>query len=98
MDCFHVGNLGRADNGWNVEIAERAFGRADAHRLVGKAHVKAVAVRFRVNRHRGDPQFLAGADHTQGNLTPVGDQDFVEQPFGRKIAAGAPDAGFQVGK
>jgi hypothetical protein len=27
---------------------------------------------------RLDPHFLAGPDHAQRNLTPVGDQDFIE--------------------
>jgi hypothetical protein len=31
-----------------------------------------------IDRHRGDAQFLAGADDADGDLAAVGDEDFVE--------------------
>ena len=61
MDGVDVGDLRRADDRRNVEIAARALGRPDADGLVGEAHVRAVAVGLGVDGDRLDPQFLAGA-------------------------------------
>ena len=46
--------------------------------LVGEPHVEGVAVEFGVDRDGGHPQLLAGADHPDGDLAPVGDEDLGE--------------------
>ena len=78
MDGVDVGDLGGADDRGNVEIAARAFGRADADGFVGEAHVQAVAVGFRIDGDGLDAQILAGADDANGDLAAIGDQDFLE--------------------
>ena len=78
MNGFGVGDFGRADHRRNIQIAARALGRADADGFVGKTRVQAVAVGFRVHRHRADAQILAGADDAQGDFAAVGDQNFFE--------------------
>ncbi len=78
MDRVDVGDLGGADHRRNVEIAARAFGRADANGFVGEAHVQAVAVGLRIHGDGLDPEILAGADDAHGDLAAIGDEDFLE--------------------
>ncbi len=78
MDGVHVGDFGGADHVRNVQIAFRAARRADAHGLVGKAHVQGVAIGFGVDGHGANAQFLAGADDPQGDFTAVGNQNLAE--------------------
>ncbi len=81
MDRVHVGNLGRTDYCRNIEVALVQPRRPDANRFVGKAHMQRIAVGLAVDGHRLDAQFLAGADHAQGNLTAVRNQDLLEHEF-----------------
>ena len=62
MNRVHVRDFRRADDGGNIQIAARAFGRSDADSFVGKTHVQAVAVGFGIDRHGLDAEFLARAD------------------------------------
>src|ERR1700752_3672315 len=73
-----VGDLGGADHVGNVQIALGTAWRPYADGLVGKAHVQRITIGFRINRNGGDIQFLAGADHTQSDLTAISDQYFAE--------------------
>jgi len=41
--------------------------------------MEGITVEIGVDRHTGDSQFLAGPDHSYGDLPPVGDQDFFER-------------------
>src|ERR1017187_10685777 len=50
MDRVHTRNLRRRDHRRHVQVALRRPRRPDADRLVGKAHVQAVAVRLAVDR------------------------------------------------
>ena len=78
MDGVHVGDFRRADHRRDIEITLRQLRRADANGFVGEADVQRIAVGLAVNRDRADAQLLAGADHPQGNLSAIGDQDFLE--------------------
>ena len=78
MDGVHVGDFRGADHGRNVQIAQPELGRADADGFVGETHVQRVAVGLAVDGHGLYAQFLAGTDHAQGDLTAIGDQDFLE--------------------
>ncbi len=73
MNGIYIGNLCRADHLRNVEVALAAARRPDAYRLVGKANMERVTVCFGVNRDRGYPQFLAGADDPEGDLPAIRD-------------------------
>ncbi len=73
-----IGDFRCRDDVGNVEVALGALRRANANRLVGETHVEALRVGCGIHRHRLDAHFLAGADHPEGNLTAVGDQDFLE--------------------
>ena len=47
-------------------------------RRVSGLHVQGVAVDLRVHGDRGDAELLAGADHANGDLAAVGDEDLLE--------------------
>jgi len=40
--------------------------------------VEGFAVGVGEHRHRGEPSLAAGADHPDGDLSPVGDQNLVD--------------------
>ena len=86
MDGVDVGDLGGADDGWDVEIAAVAARGPDAHLLIGQADVQRAGVHIRVDSHGFDPEFAASGDHPDGDLAPVGYQHFSEHgisPDGR---------------
>ena len=60
-----------------VDVEVRLRGRLTAQRecLVGHAHKRGVCVRFRVHGNAGDTFVACSADHSDGNLAPVGDQN-----------------------
>ena len=72
MNGVHIGDLGRADDGGNIEIALRELRRSDADRLIGKAHVQGVPVCFAVDCHRANAEFLARANDAQRDLAAIG--------------------------
>ena len=78
MDGGGVGNFGRADHGWNVEVAARTLGRADTNGLIGKAGMQRMAIRFRIDRDRRDAQVFAGANDPQRNFAAIGNQYFLK--------------------
>ena len=71
-------DLGRADDGGDVEVRLDAARPADAHGLIGETHVKAVPVGLGVHRHGLDPELAARPYDAQRDLAAVGDQDLVE--------------------
>ncbi len=78
MHRLDIGDLRRADDRRNIQIAQRQLRRPNADGLIGKAHVQRVAVRLAVNGDRADAQLLARANHAQCNLSAIGNQDFLE--------------------
>ena len=78
MDGVHVRDLGGADYGGNVEITQRQLRRANANRLVGKAHVQRIPVRLTVDRDRADAELLACANDAQRNLSAIRYQNFLK--------------------
>ena len=83
VNGVHIGDFGRADDGRDIQVTARALGRADANGLIGKAHMRAVAVGLGIDRYGLNAQFLAGADDANGNFAAVGDQDLAK-PYGRQ--------------
>ena len=81
MDRVDVGDLRRADDRRDIQIAARALGRSDADRLVGESHVRAVAVGLGIDGHGLDSQFLTGADDANRDFAAIGDEDFLK-PYG----------------
>ena len=54
MDGIDVGDLRRADDGRNIQIAAGALGRTDADGFVGETHRQAVAIRFGIDGDGGN--------------------------------------------
>ncbi len=81
MHGVGAGDLAGGQQARNIEIAFGGGRRPDAHALVGKADVHGVGVRGRMHGDGGDAELLARALDAQCNLSPVGDQDFVEHSF-----------------
>ena len=79
MDGFRSGHFRGGDDLGDVQVGFAAGGRADADVLVGETHVEGVAVGFGIDSHGLDAQFLAGQDHPQGDLAPVGDEHLAER-------------------
>src|SRR5579871_986752 len=73
-----IGNFGGADYRRDVEVALRQLRRPNTNRFVGEANWQGKAIRFAVNGDRTAAQLLARADHAQGDLSSVGDQDLLE--------------------
>jgi hypothetical protein len=47
--------------------------------------VKRVPVGFGIDRHRLNPQLLAGADYPQGDFTAIGNQDLPKHGAQQKL-------------
>jgi hypothetical protein len=78
MDGIRAGDLRRADDHAEVEIAFRRLRRTDTDCLVGELHVLLVAVGLGVDSDRFEAELTAGAQHPQGDLAAIGDQDLFE--------------------
>ena len=78
MHGVHIGNLSCRDHRRNIQITLPQLRRPNTNRLIRKPHMQRVPVRLAVNSDGLDPQFLAGADHPQGDLTAIRDQNFLE--------------------
>ncbi|KJL42383.1 hypothetical protein RR49_00277 [Microbacterium ginsengisoli] len=63
----------------DAQVAARGGGLADAHRLVGLAHVRRAGVRVAVDGDRPDAEAPQRADHPAGDLAAVRDQHGVEE-------------------
>ena len=58
--------------------------------LVSLAHMQRGAVYVRVNHYGCNPHLVARAQHAHRNLTPVGDQNFLEHRHGQAKRFGEP--------
>ena len=68
----------RSNNVLRLQVAFSRGGRADVYRFIRHAHVQRVAIRVRVDGHRGDAQPTRGADDAAGDFSAIGDQQLVE--------------------
>jgi hypothetical protein len=77
-----AGDFASGKQGRNIQVAVARRGRADAHALIGKAHMHRVLVGGGMHGDRRNAQLLARAQHAQGDLTAICDQNFVEHRCG----------------
>ena len=62
----------------NIEVALATGGFSHADGFIGQLHMQCVLVDRAVHSHGGDAQFPAGAKDPEGDLAPVGDQQFAD--------------------
>ena len=72
-----------------LQVRSRAGARADAHVVVGEAHVQRLAVGLGVHGDRLDAELAAGADDAQRDLAAIGDQDLLEHARSGPVTGGA---------
>jgi hypothetical protein len=78
MDRIDVTHFSSAHDSIDLQITVRAWRRANTDRFVRQLDMQRIDVRFRINRERANPKFLASADHPQGDFAAIGDKDFFE--------------------
>ena len=71
--------LGDLENALAVEVGLGGRGRPDAVGLVGQAHVREVGVDFGVDGDGADADVVSSPDHTDRDLSAVGDQELFER-------------------
>ena len=74
MHRVGAGRSGDVDQLVDPQVAFRCLVRPDGVRFVRQAHVKRVAIAFRIHRNRGEPHVAARPDDPHGNLAAVGDE------------------------
>jgi hypothetical protein len=47
-------------------------------RLIGKTHMKGVAIEFGIDRNSGNSHLSGSSDNTDGNFAAIGDKDFLQ--------------------
>ena len=87
VDTVRARLLGGEQDQLGLEVAFRGRCRPQAHRLVRHQHVGGARVGIGINRDRLDPHALRGAEHAAGDLTAIGDQDFLEHARSSIVSA-----------
>jgi hypothetical protein len=83
MDRVGAALAGDADDVGEVEIGrDRSLARAHLIGLVGLEAVEAELVLLGENRHGALAELIGGAQDPDGDLAPVGDEDFLELGHG----------------
>ena len=86
VDGVHMAALGQIDDGGNVQIGTQ--GAQLLIHLIGFVRLgteQAVGIFFGIHGHGAQIQISAGAEHTDGDLAAVGDQDLFDRMFGHSI-------------
>ena len=82
MDRVGARRLRNAHEPLDVEVALDRRRRADRVRLVGHEHVERRAIRLGEDGDGLDPELAAGADHADGDLAAVRDQELRDAAGG----------------
>ena len=75
-----------------LQVAARRRRGADAHRLVGEAHVQRARVGLGVDGDRRDAELAARADDAQRDFAAVRDEDLLRNMVGSASAQCLLDA------
>ena len=75
VGSIRPGDFGGGNDRGVVQVAFGGRRRADAHGMVGQAHVHGIGIGGGVHRHGLDPHFVRGAVDAQRDFTAIGDQD-----------------------
>ncbi len=72
MDRVNIEDFCCADDRGNIQITLGGRSRADTGSLVGKSHMKRIAIYVAVNSNGFDAHLFTGPDNTAGYLAPIG--------------------------
>jgi len=81
MNGIHPGNFCRTQDIWDISVAQSPFRRPYTNMFIGIAHMQGVGIRFRINGHGFNAEFLTGPDYSNSNLSPIGYQNFFKHPI-----------------
>ena len=81
VDGVHAVLPRQADDAVDVEVGlDRLAGLAEAVGLVGLEAVQGVAILVRVDGDRADAEFVGRAEHANGDLAAIGDEELADGP------------------
>ena len=78
VDGIGLGDLGRRNDGGDVEIAVGRRWRPDADRFIGQPHVHRIGIGGGMDSDSADAHFAAGTMDTQRDFAAIGDEDLPE--------------------
>ena len=78
MDRLGIRQLSSTDDGIDIQVALAAGSRSDTDRFISQLDMQRIGIGSGIDRHCLDPQFFTGPDNPDGNLTTVGDKNFME--------------------
>ena len=78
MNCLSATPPGYIQDLGDVQVGFAGRCRAYVVGLISLAHMQRRPIHIGINRHRGNPEFAAGANHPYRNFSSIGDQDLFE--------------------
>ena len=78
VDGIGTRHFGRADDGWNVEIALPRWRRSNADFLVCETNMERIGVSRGMNRDRLQAEIATSANHSQCDLTTIRYENLFE--------------------
>ena len=78
VHCIGAAAPDRVEDGVGVEVALGRGAAAERVGLVGEPYMQRIAIEIGVDRHGRDAELAGGADDSDRDLTPVGDQDLLQ--------------------
>ena len=78
MNGIRPGALGDFDDFVHPQVTLAGRRGAEQIRLIGVPDMQPIAIHFGVDGDGADPQFAARANDANGDLAPIGNEDFFE--------------------
>ena len=85
VNRIDIGDFRRADDPVNAKIAFAGRSFADANGFVGELNVHGIDVRFRIDGHSPDVQFLTRTDDAYGNFPTIRYQNFFKHAVSEAV-------------
>ena len=80
MDGFGAALARRFDHALDIEIAVARARRSEQNGLIGHRHMHGATVGLRIDGNRAQAHRFRGADHADGDLAAIGDQEGAKSP------------------
>ncbi len=84
MDSIGAALFDGVQDGLGVELTLSGSLAAEGVGLISHSDVKSLAVKFGIHRHGGNSHLASGANHSDGDLAAVGNQDLCKWFGGHK--------------